>query len=52
MLVSPNNPTEFVTDNIFVNIYAKSERIIEKIKENATLNKYEHIEYIIEEVDK
>ena len=39
----------FVTDNIFVNIYAKSESIIEKIKENALLNRYEKIEYITDE---
>lgn len=37
-----------VTDNIFVNIYAKSEILIEKIRNNALLNNYEKIEYIIE----
>ena len=35
-----------VADNIFVNIYAKSESIIEKIKENAILNQYKEIDYI------
>lgn len=38
-----------VTDNIFVSIYAKSENVIEKIKINAILNKYEKIEYITEQ---
>lgn len=37
------------SDNIFVNIYAKSEKIIQQIETNAMKNKYEQIEYITDE---
>lgn len=41
-----------ITDNIFVNIYAKTESIIEKIKANAINNNYTQIKYITDENNK
>lgn len=41
----------FVTDSIFVDIYAKDENIIETIKLNAERNNFTKIQYITDEND-
>jgi len=41
-----------IVDNIFVSIYVKTNKILERIKANALLKKYEQIEYIMYDNDK
>lgn len=41
----------FIDDNIYIDIYAKDIKLIEKIKKNAEINDFKNINYITDEND-